>query len=197
MHSLYWENWRNCRAPRGSPPLPQAGWAWRGAVRGESGCGGIWKVPQQRRGRHTTPGSYCHFVQEEIPVVKTLPLRGAARPQGTWCKTHIFIMQSRSMCMRQANVHLTSILAADLGKWITHEGWYSDENALWLTTAKKRPTRTKQSHYKQIFILHCLPTQVLAIFFHQTGSNSSETKPLSSNCHCNFPMIQVFGFLIL
>lgn len=77
VYSLYLENWMNCPAPRGSPPLPQAAWAWRGAGRAVSGCGGIQTVSQQHRGRHRTPWRYDHFVQGESSEAS------GPRPPGT------------------------------------------------------------------------------------------------------------------
>lgn len=50
VHSLYWESWMNCPDLQVSPPLPQAVWAWRGEVRGVSGCVGKQTGPQQHRG---------------------------------------------------------------------------------------------------------------------------------------------------
>lgn len=98
--SLYWESWRNCPAPRGSPLLPRAVWAWRGAARGVSGCAGKQTVSRQHRGRHRTPRSYGHFVQEEIPAASVPPPPGAARS-----RTH----EDTNTCMVIMSTHTYSI----------------------------------------------------------------------------------------
>lgn len=47
VDSLYWESWMNCPDLQVSLPLPLAVWAWRGAVRGVSGCVGKQTGSQQ------------------------------------------------------------------------------------------------------------------------------------------------------
>lgn len=67
VRSPYWASLTSCPVPRGSPPLPQAAWAWPEAARAESGCEGRRRVGQQDAASRRTCWRSDHPGQEEMP----------------------------------------------------------------------------------------------------------------------------------
>lgn len=88
VRSPYWASWTSCPVPRGSPPLPQAAWAWPEAARAESGCEGRRRVGQQDATSRRTCWRSDHPGQEEMPDPSPSPPPPSSPPLAAAASRH-------------------------------------------------------------------------------------------------------------